>query len=166
METTQGHHKALQQEVKNAQHITGTPLRAIKDIQKKCCTRQAHCILKDFSHPANTLFIFYPLVSDSEASRPKPADQGKALFPQLSPYRTLSPIEFPCPCSPQHTPVVNCLQQRMGGDTGGSISSSRDEQLVLLEKIDLECGGRSSGTWRRERASDLVVLWLRCGPDL
>ncbi|KAK3518583.1 hypothetical protein QTP70_004082 [Hemibagrus guttatus] len=48
--------KALQQEVKTAQCIIGTPLPAIEDIQKKRCLRRAHSILKDSSHPAHSLF--------------------------------------------------------------------------------------------------------------
>ncbi|KAK3544419.1 hypothetical protein QTP86_011157 [Hemibagrus guttatus] len=59
--------KALQQEVKTAQCIIGTPLPAIEDIQKKRCLRRAHSILKDSSHPAHSLFKLLP-------SGPKPAD--------------------------------------------------------------------------------------------
>ncbi|KAI2645711.1 RNA-directed DNA polymerase from mobile element jockey [Labeo rohita] len=48
--------KALQQVVKTAQRIIGTPLPAIEDIQKKHCMRGARSILKDDSHPAHKLF--------------------------------------------------------------------------------------------------------------
>ncbi|KAI5619532.1 gastrula zinc finger protein XlCGF28.1-like [Silurus asotus] len=52
--------KALQRVVKTAQRITGTPLPAMEDIQKKRCLRRARSILKDSSHPAHRLFTLLP----------------------------------------------------------------------------------------------------------
>uniref|UniRef100_A0A9J8ANG1 Reverse transcriptase domain-containing protein n=1 Tax=Cyprinus carpio carpio TaxID=630221 RepID=A0A9J8ANG1_CYPCA len=46
--------------IKSAQRITGTPLPAIEDIQRKCSLRRAHSILKDYSHPDHRLFNLLP----------------------------------------------------------------------------------------------------------
>ena len=45
--------KALQQVVKTAQRITGTPLPAIKDIQRKRCLCQARIVLQGSSQPVS-----------------------------------------------------------------------------------------------------------------
>uniref|UniRef100_A0A8C1PS38 Reverse transcriptase domain-containing protein n=1 Tax=Cyprinus carpio TaxID=7962 RepID=A0A8C1PS38_CYPCA len=52
--------KVLQRVVKIAQRITGTPLTAIEDIQRKRCLRQARSILKESSHPEHRLFNLLP----------------------------------------------------------------------------------------------------------
>ncbi|KAI5092222.1 gastrula zinc finger protein XlCGF28.1-like [Silurus meridionalis] len=52
--------KALQRAVKTAQRITGTPLPAMVDIQKKRRLCRACSILKDSSHPAHRLFSLLP----------------------------------------------------------------------------------------------------------
>uniref|UniRef100_A0A9J7Y2A6 Uncharacterized protein n=1 Tax=Cyprinus carpio carpio TaxID=630221 RepID=A0A9J7Y2A6_CYPCA len=52
--------KALHKVVKTTQRITGTPLPAIEDIQRKCCLRRACSILKDSSHPDHRLFNLLP----------------------------------------------------------------------------------------------------------
>uniref|UniRef100_A0A9J7Z323 Alkylated DNA repair protein AlkB homologue 8 N-terminal domain-containing protein n=1 Tax=Cyprinus carpio carpio TaxID=630221 RepID=A0A9J7Z323_CYPCA len=54
--------RALQRVVKTAQHITGTPLPPIEDIQRKHCVHRARSILKDSSHPDHRLFNLLPSV--------------------------------------------------------------------------------------------------------
>ncbi|XP_014069720.2 LOW QUALITY PROTEIN: olfactory receptor 52N4 [Salmo salar] len=46
--------------VKTAQHITGTPLPAIVDLQLKRCLRRARGIIRDPSHPCHKLFALLP----------------------------------------------------------------------------------------------------------
>ena len=79
--------KGLQQVVKTAQRIIGTSLPAIEDVQRKRCLRQAHSILKDFSHPAHRLFSPLPLGQVLQKPPDKTQQTKEQLFaPELSPY--------------------------------------------------------------------------------
>uniref|UniRef100_A0A9J8B5F0 Reverse transcriptase domain-containing protein n=1 Tax=Cyprinus carpio carpio TaxID=630221 RepID=A0A9J8B5F0_CYPCA len=77
--------KALQRVVKTAQRITGTPLPAIEDIQKKRCLHQARSILKDSSHPDHGLFNLLPSRRRFRSLRTRTNIPGTAFSLQLSP---------------------------------------------------------------------------------
>ncbi len=73
--------KALQRVVKTAQCITGTPLPAIEDVQRKHCLRRARCILKDSSHPDHRLFNLLPSGRCFRSLRTKTSRLRNSLFP-------------------------------------------------------------------------------------
>ncbi|TWW52962.1 hypothetical protein D4764_0155140 [Takifugu flavidus] len=62
MKTLRKNHlsSAVLRVVTAAHHITGTPLPAIEDVQKKRCLHRARSILKDSSHPSHRLFSLLP----------------------------------------------------------------------------------------------------------
>ncbi|KAI5085956.1 gastrula zinc finger protein XlCGF28.1-like, partial [Silurus meridionalis] len=74
--------KALQRVVKTAQHITGTPLPAMEDIQKKRCLRRARSILKDSSHPAHRLFTLLPSGRRFRCLRTRTSRLKNSFFPR------------------------------------------------------------------------------------
>ncbi len=73
--------KALQRVVKTAQRITGTPLPAIEDVQRKRCLHRAHCILKDSSHPDHRLFNLLPSGRSFRSLQTKTSRLRNSLFP-------------------------------------------------------------------------------------
>ncbi|KAI7801979.1 hypothetical protein IRJ41_021014, partial [Triplophysa rosa] len=78
--------KALQRVVKTAQRITGTPLSAIEDIQRKRCLRRARGILKDSSHPAHRLFSLLPSGRRLRCLRTRTSRLRNSFFPRPSIY--------------------------------------------------------------------------------
>ncbi|KAI5617008.1 gastrula zinc finger protein XlCGF28.1-like, partial [Silurus asotus] len=74
--------KALQRVVKTAQRITGTPLPAMEDIQKKRCLRRARSILKDSSHPAHRLFTLLPSGRRYRCLRTRTSRLKNSFFPR------------------------------------------------------------------------------------
>ena len=73
--------KALQRVVKTAQRITGTPLPAIEDIQRKRCLRRARSILKDSSHPDHGLFNLLPSGRRFRSLRTRTSRSRNSFFP-------------------------------------------------------------------------------------
>ncbi len=73
--------KALQRVVKTAQRITGTPLPAIEDVQRKRCPRRARSILKDSSHPNHSLFSLLPSGRCFRSLRTKTSRLRNRFFP-------------------------------------------------------------------------------------
>ena len=73
--------KALQRVVKTAQRITGTPLPAIEDVQRKRCLRRARSILKDPSHPNHRLFQLLPSRRRFRSLRTKTSRFRNSFFP-------------------------------------------------------------------------------------
>ena len=73
--------KALQRVVKTAQRITGTPLPAIEDIQRKRCLCQARSILKDSSHPDHGLFDLLPSGRRFRTLRTRTSRSRNSFFP-------------------------------------------------------------------------------------
>ncbi len=96
--------KALQRVVKTTQRITGTPLPAIENVQRKRCLHRARCILKDSSHPDHRLFNLLPSGRRFRSLRTKTSRLRNSFFPtavsllnsaQWSPlthHYTLSPL--------------------------------------------------------------------------
>ncbi|TKS65503.1 RNA-directed DNA polymerase from mobile element jockey [Collichthys lucidus] len=74
--------KHLQRVVKTAQRITGTPLPAIEDVQKKRCLRRARSILKDPSHPAHGLFSLLPSGRRFRSLRTRTSRLRNSFFPR------------------------------------------------------------------------------------
>uniref|UniRef100_A0A3B3BP10 Reverse transcriptase domain-containing protein n=1 Tax=Oryzias melastigma TaxID=30732 RepID=A0A3B3BP10_ORYME len=73
--------KALQRVVKIAQHVTGAPLPAIKDIYKKRCLKRAGKIIKDSNHPAHRLFTPLPSGRRYRSLRTKTTRFRNSFFP-------------------------------------------------------------------------------------
>uniref|UniRef100_A0A3B3BMJ4 Reverse transcriptase domain-containing protein n=1 Tax=Oryzias melastigma TaxID=30732 RepID=A0A3B3BMJ4_ORYME len=73
--------KALQRAVKIAQHVTGAPLPAIKDIYKKRCLKRAGKIIKDSNHPAHGLFTPLPSGRRYRSLRTKTTRFQNSFFP-------------------------------------------------------------------------------------
>uniref|UniRef100_A0A3P9IWZ8 Reverse transcriptase domain-containing protein n=1 Tax=Oryzias latipes TaxID=8090 RepID=A0A3P9IWZ8_ORYLA len=74
--------KALQRVVKTAQRITGTPLPALEDIQRKRCLRRARSILKDSSHPDHGLFNLLPSGRRFRSLRTRTTRFRNSFFPK------------------------------------------------------------------------------------
>ncbi|KAK0142660.1 RNA-directed DNA polymerase from mobile element jockey [Merluccius polli] len=73
--------KSLQQVVKTAQRVTGTPLPAIEVVRKKRCLNRARSILKDPSHPANGLFQLLPSRRRFRSLQTKTSRFRNSFFP-------------------------------------------------------------------------------------
>ncbi|XP_041830687.1 uncharacterized protein LOC121632933 [Melanotaenia boesemani] len=74
--------KALQRVVKTAQRITGSPLPALEEVQRKRCLRRARSILKDSSHPAHGLFALLPSGRRFRSLRTKTSRLRNSFFPR------------------------------------------------------------------------------------
>ncbi|KAI3376661.1 hypothetical protein L3Q82_016480, partial [Scortum barcoo] len=69
--------KALQREVKAAQHITRTELPSMEDLYTQRCRKKATKIIKDPSHPATNCSACCRLADGSAAFEPEPPGSGK-----------------------------------------------------------------------------------------
>ncbi|KAI5616338.1 gastrula zinc finger protein XlCGF28.1-like [Silurus asotus] len=77
-----GERKALQQVVKTAQCITGTPPISMEDIQKKWGLHRVCSILKDSSHPVHRLFSVLPSGKRFRCLRTRTSRLKNSFFPR------------------------------------------------------------------------------------
>ncbi|XP_034400413.1 uncharacterized protein LOC117738594 isoform X3 [Cyclopterus lumpus] len=80
------------QRVKIAQHITGTPLPSIEEVQKKRRLRRARSILKDSSHPAHRLFSLRPSGRRFRSLWSRTSRLRNSFFPRAVTFLNSTPL--------------------------------------------------------------------------
>ncbi len=80
--STAGKRKALQRVVRTARHIVGGELPSLQDIYTRRCIRKARRIIKDSSHPSDSLLSLLPSGRRLRSIRFRTSRLRDSFFPQ------------------------------------------------------------------------------------